>query len=243
MRSIERFYDLLSYNTIDTWRNQVFNLGRDFGYEKTLLAIFPDCNSPMEAEYAFLHSSYSVEWRNKYDELKLGHLDPTVSHCLIHSTPLIWTPEIFSARRQKEMYEEACGYGLKSGVTLPIHGARGELGILCFVNDVKPSVNFKRHAIHSFSELSCFRDFIFESALKFINDARPKKEFTHITNRELECLKWSAAGKSSWEIGELLHCTEATVNFHFSNIRRKLNSRSRQQAIVRAISLGLINPS
>lgn len=31
------------------------------------------------------------------------------------------------------MHEEACGYGVKSGVTLPIHGTKGELGIVCFV--------------------------------------------------------------------------------------------------------------
>jgi len=41
----------------------------------------------------------------------------------------------------------------------------------------------------------------------------------------------------------LLNCSEATVNFHFSNIRRKFNTNSRQQAVVKAIHMGLINPT
>jgi LuxR family quorum-sensing transcriptional regulator LasR len=241
MESIERFADLLCHGTLDSWRSQVFKLGRDFGYEQTLLAIFPDLNTPIEAEFAFLHSNYSSDWRDRYDAQKLGHVDPTVAHCLTKSTPLIWTPDIFSARKQKEMYEEACGFGIKSGVTLPIHGARGELGIVCFVSDVRPGPRFQRQAIHYLSDLSCFRDFIFESSLKFIKHSFPATKPAHLTCRELECLKWSAAGKNSWEIGYLLNCTEATVNFHFSNIRRKFNTNSRRQAVVRAINQGIIN--
>jgi len=242
MKSIERFADLLNYSTISEWRNKVFRLGNDFGYEKVLLAIFPDCNSPMEAEYAFLHSNYSSDWRKRYDENKLGHVDPTVSHCLSKSTPLIWTPGIFSAEKQKNMYEEACKYGLRSGVTLPIHGARGEFGVLCFVSDIEPTQHFQHRVIHSLAELSCLRDYIFESSFRFIKKICPANERVSITTRELECLKWSASGKNSWEIGELLNCTEATVNFHFSNIRRKFETKSRQQAIVRAIKLGIIDP-
>jgi LuxR family quorum-sensing transcriptional regulator LasR len=243
MESIERFSELLSYGSVASWRDQIFRLGRDFGYEQTMLAILPDHTAPAEAEYGFVHSNYSAAWRKKYDSDKLGEVDPTVIHCVSKTIPLIWMPDIFSARKQKELYEEACGYGIRSGVTLPIHGARGELGMVCFVSDTKPSRHFKRQAIHTLSELSCFRDFIFESSLKFFKPPSPIDEEIHITSRELECLKWSAAGKSSWEIGYILNCTEATVNFHFKNIRFKFNTKSRQQALVRAINLGLIDPS
>lgn len=243
MKPIERFANLLCFGTVEDWRNQIFKLGRDFGFEQTRLAILPDPNAPMEAEYAFQHSNYSSDWLNKYTTEKMHHIDPTFAHCISKSIPQIWSPDIFVSVKPKEMYEEACGYGIRSGVTLPIHGARGELGIVCFVSDVKPSPHFQRQAIHYLSELSCFRDFIFESSLQFIRHSCTAKHDIHITCRELECLKWSATGKNSWEIGYLLNCSEATVNFHFSNIRRKFNTTSRQQAIVRAINLGLIHPS
>lgn len=242
MNVIEQFADLMRHQTVETWRDRIFGLGRDLGYEQTLLAIFPDRHAPIEAKFAFLHSNYSPDWRNRYDEEKLGYVDPTVSHCINKSLPLIWSPEIFSAQKQKEMYEEACGHGLRSGVTLPIHGAKGELGILCFVSDTKPVKHFQRDTYHQLPELACLRDFIFETSLQFMQPASPDESHVPLTPRELECLKWSAAQKSSWEIGLILHCSESVVNFHFNNIRRKFDTSSRRQAIVKAINMGLIQP-
>lgn len=243
MKFIERFYDLIDRDNLEEWRNQIFKLGCNLGYEQTRLAILPDPHAPIEAEHAFQHSNYSSDWLNKYTAEKLHYVDPTFAHCITKSTPLIWSPEIFFAQKQKEMYEEACGYGVKSGVTLPIHGAKGELGIVCFVSDINPNKRFHREAHHNLPELSCFRDFILESSLQFMKPSRETERAIPVTPRKLECLKWGASGKSSWEIGHILNCTEATVNFHFSNIRRKFSTTSRQQAIVKAISLGLIGPN
>lgn len=61
-----------------------------------------------------------------------------------------------------------------------------------------------------------------------------------LTTREKEVLQWSAAGKSSWEIGQIVSCTEAGVNYHFNNIRRKFGVRSRSVAMIMALDLGLI---
>lgn len=243
MNFVERFADLLCNCTVEEWRARIFELGRDLGYEQTRFAILPDPKAPVEAEYAFQHSNYSAAWLNKYAAEKMHHIDPTFAHCLSNSIPQIWSPEIFSSKKQKEMYEEACGYGIRSGVTLPIHGARGELGIVCFASEAKPNRPIQLRSAQRIPELSCLRDFIFEGSLQFINQTHQTTERIHVTRRELECLKWSATGKSSWEIGYLLNCSEATVNFHFSNIRRKFNTNSRHQAVIRAINLGIVNPA
>lgn len=240
MDVIEQFSDLMCHSTIKNWRDHVFKLGNDLGYEQILLAIFPDRDTPVEIEYAFLHTNNSIEWLNTYHAQKLVDVDPVAAHCLMKSTPLILSPEVFSTPKQKEMYEEACGYGIRSGVAMPIHGARGEMGILCFVNGAKPDKSCQQNINRSLPELSYFRDFIFESSLQFISHSNQAREYIPVTCSELECLKWSAAGKSSWEIGQILNCTEATVNFHFGNIRRKFDTSSRRQAVVKAINLGLI---
>lgn len=238
---IEQLSELIASRSVEDWRENVFQMGRELGYEQTLLAILPNKNTPIEAEHAFLHSNYSTVWRDRYDAEKFHHIDPTVSHCLNKSTPLIWSPGLFASRRQKEMYEEATSHGIRSGISLPIHGANGELGMLCFVSDTRPDSHFHEKAMGNLPTLSFFRDFVLESSLKFMKPSRDNE--ISITPRELECLKWSAAGKSSWEIGNILRCTEANVNYHFGNIRRKFNTNSRQQAIARAIKLGLVNPA
>lgn len=61
-----------------------------------------------------------------------------------------------------------------------------------------------------------------------------------LTNREKEALLWSAKGKSSWEISRIFNCTEAGVNYHFSNIRRKFGVSSRWAAVMLALEQGLI---
>lgn len=240
MDAIEKFAGLACCNTAEAWQDQVFRHGARLGYEQALIAIFPHRQTPLEAAFAFLHSNYPAGWRRRYDAGKLGYVDPTVTHCATKSVPLIWSPEIFSSGPQREMYEEACGHGLRSGVTLPIHGARGEFGILCFVTDSRPDRNFQRNASNNLSELALLRDFVVETSLRFREPRLAPEKPVSLTKRELECLKWGAAGKTSWETAQILHCTEATVNFHFGNIRRKFDVDSRRQAVVKAIRCGLI---
>ena len=241
MKSTERFAELMYCNSVENWRDLIFKLGKDFGYEQTLLAILPDPSAPVEAEFAFLHSNYSAEWRNKYDAQQLQNVDPTFSHCASKSIPLIWSPEIFSGKKQKEMYEEACGHGLRSGVTLPIHGSQGEMGTLCFVTDKAPGKHFQQEAQRTLPELSYFRDFIFETSLRFMKPAESPEKVPPITRCELECLKWCAAGKSSRAIAQILNCSVATVDFHFTNLRNKFNVSSRLQVVAKALLYGLIN--
>ncbi len=243
MKTIERFSDLLSYHSVESWRDRIFQIGNEMGYERVLLAIVPTLQTPAESPFAFLHHNYPSRWLNKYDEEKMGHIDPVVSHCVAKSIPLIWSPDIFSTHRQHEMYEEACGYGIRAGVTLPIHGARGEFGVLCLVSATMPDKRFANESMRNIPALALFRDFISETSSQFMQHPAKGEQTVTLTPCELECLKWGAAGKSSWDIGRILHCSEAAVNFHFANIRRKFNTGSRHQAAIKAIRMGIISPS
>lgn len=71
-------------------------------------------------------------------------------------------------------------------------------------------------------------------------EARLANKPIHLTPRELECLQWSAAGKSSREIAMILGVSEAAINFHMANLRAKFDVGSRRQAVVQAIRYGLI---
>ena len=241
MKSAEMYFDLMCCDSVKAWRNMVFNFANDLGFEQTLLAILPDPNAPVEVEFAFLHSNYSLDWREKYDTDNLRLVDPTFIHCISKTIPLIWSPDIFSAGKPKEMYEEACGYGIRSGVTLPIHGAQGELGILCLVSDTHPGKYFQQEAREILPELTYFRDVIFETSLRFMGLSVSPEKMPSVTSRELECLKWCAAGKTTWEIAQIFHRSESAVNLHFSNLRKKFSVSSRQQVVVKAMRNGLLH--
>lgn len=237
MESFIQFDILLVCSSEEEWSIRVRELGKELGFEHIQVSLLPGHRSALEQ--TFVCSTYPEKWGEIYDGRKLAHIDPTIQHCLRHSTPLVWGSEIFTGKQQQAFYRQACSFGLHSGITLPFHGVNGELGILC-VNHVKQSREMADRG--KLSELSLMRDYVFESFRKLSSQEICETEIPAITPRELECLKWCAEGKSSWDIAHILKCSEAVVNFHFGNLRRKFNTTSRRQVVVRAIQMGIIYP-
>jgi DNA-binding CsgD family transcriptional regulator len=56
--------------------------------------------------------------------------------------------------------------------------------------------------------------------------------------REREALQWVAAGKTDWEIGEILGISESAAHKHVENAKRKIGVATRVQAVVEAIRSG-----
>ncbi|MGO8858011.1 MAG: response regulator [Steroidobacteraceae bacterium] len=63
-----------------------------------------------------------------------------------------------------------------------------------------------------------------------------------LNDREVQCLTWSARGKTSPEIATIVGLSKRTVNFHIENACRKLNVSTRTEAVVKATSGRLIAP-
>ena len=82
-------------------------------------------------------------------------------------------------------------------------------------------------------------------AMKFVatyEDAVAGSDRTpaRLTRREIQCLKWAAAGKTDAEVSEIVAIALPTVRFHIGNAARKLAVSGRAQAIHRAAILGYI---
>ena len=61
-----------------------------------------------------------------------------------------------------------------------------------------------------------------------------------LTDREIDCLNWTAAGKTSVEIAEILTLSEHTVNHYLNRATKKLDTANRTQAVAKALRIGLI---
>lgn len=239
MVRLQNLLELFDAQTADEWRTTLIQLGNQLGYEHALFGIV--ANRAIALESAFLVSNYHQQWRSTYDSQRLHAIDPTVLHCLSSAMPIVWEPRTFHGNDQNEFYEQACSYGLRSGISLPIHGSQGEFGVMSFVT------SDRRHAasenpMAALASLSLLRDYAVESSRKFMREEQ-EGQAVKLTARELECLKWVAAGKSSWEVSRILGRSEATVNFHMANIMRKFDVQTRQQAVVKAIKQGLVIPA
>lgn len=239
MLELDQLQTLLDAQNDKQWAKALTELAAQLGFEYSLFGVVPNKAQPLES--AFLVSNYPSEWRAAYDQQHLHGVDPTVSHCLGSALPIIWQPSSFQGQRQQEFYEQASSYGLRSGVTLPVHGRAGEFGMLSFVTGqgVRPG---QEAPLDTLASLTLIRDYALESSRKFSAAKGAQAPAVKLTERELECLKWVAAGKSSWEVSRILGRSEATVNFHLANIMRKFDVSTRQQAIVKSIAAGLVTP-
>ena len=82
-----------------------------------------------------------------------------------------------------------------------------------------------------------------QDTVKRLRDIQPESSDVKLTPREIECLTWATEGKSSWEISQILGCSERTAIFHLTNAATKLGANNRYQAISKALLSGVLSPA
>jgi len=91
-----------------------------------------------------------------------------------------------------------------------------------------------------FSQLSAIATCAMSRALQLMAPQDETASRARLTERETECLRWAALGKSEWEISRILGISEHTVERHLLNAKSRLGAVNRVQAVAEAIRLGLI---
>ena len=97
----------------------------------------------------------------------------------------------------------------------------------------------------AFDELSCAIDSVVSGETYICKSIlaqaeRNTESKTGLTKRELECLKLASRGVLTKNIAFELNLTERTVNFHISNICRKLGVSRRSEAVAVAFETQII---
>lgn len=75
---------------------------------------------------------------------------------------------------------------------------------------------------------------------RFEKDTCADAERVRLTRKEQEALRWAMLGKTAWETARIQGCSEATINFHLGNIRRKFGVSTLRAALVLAIVQGVV---
>lgn len=123
-------------------------------------------------------------------------------------------------------------FGLKS-----LHGEAAVAAVSWCVDD--EDADFKRaNAVRDLKVLLNY----FHSHVLRINGVDTTSEIL-MSARELDCLSWTAAGKTAWEASVILGISERTVRFHLNVAREKLNCATTTQAVAKAVSQQLIRLS
>jgi len=196
----------------------------------------------MEAGANLVICNYQSPWMQRYVEQDYFSIDPVVSHCFSSSLPYTWDRLHQDACEQpvRRFISEAQDFGLKNGVSVGLRGRRGQDALLSVATSV--DTNSAR------SDLKRAVPMVY-TILPYVYEAlHPLASNDHggnpsLSNRELECLLWSAEGLTAQEISDRICISTPTVNFHLKNAAGKLGVRNRTQAVARAILLGVIAPA
>ena len=94
--------------------------------------------------------------------------------------------------------------------------------------------NFMAKALRRFPDLGFFADIVRTERPTIGPEVMPSE-------KEIECIFWTANGKTSFEIAQILMLSEHTVNHYIASTCKKLGATNRAHAIVKAMKLGLFD--
>jgi len=185
----------------------------------------------------YVQCTYSDAWVRHYVTEDFVSIDPVVRLGLTSLVPLDWQElDTNSSPQVQRFFGDARAFGVgRHGLTFPVRGMRGETAIFSINADVNDRqwADLKKHALRDFHVLAQY----FHSKVLALNGhvAKPK-----LSQKQLACLRWAAAGKSTWDIAHIMKINERTVKFYLDTARHKLDCMTKIQAVAKAISLGIL---
>lgn len=127
-----------------------------------------------------------------------------------------------------------------AAIVVPVHLPFGQIGAVSFtLDDVHKTDLSAEFEAHGAAVGLLARQFIAGYA-RLRAEPRRLPPMSALSKREVECLKWAAAGKTDIEISLILSLSRATVRFHLRNASRKLNAVNKSQVLFKAAQLGYI---
>ena len=192
---------------------------------------------PLSRPNTVILNNYPRLWRERYADRGYVLTDPTVLHGRNSQVPLVWCNKVFGGARK--LWDEAQSFGLRHGWLQSSLDAMGVGGMLSLsrssggVTSEELACNqIKMRWLVNISHLGLSKIFVGRQ-VQLIDQP--------LTAREVEVLKWTADGKTSGEVSDILLVSENTVNFHVKNAVAKLRTANKTAAVVKAAMLGLLN--
>lgn len=190
-------------------------------------------------------STMSDDWIGHYLDSRLDLHDPHVQYVRSGQlSPYRWSERAASAlgdEKQRQVVEMAAEAGLRAQISLvapdPLGGADPIGGM---------TIGSSQNGAEFFSAIAGKESTLLFAGMLFhqfsIGDVRRQQVGAQrLSSRERDCMAHLAGGLRTTRIAERLGLSEATVEMHLRNARRKLNAATAAQAVARAIVFGEVS--
>jgi len=231
-RRLELYDEIINSKDIDSVQGVLSAQSRLLGFEKYAFFSFH-----MNAKPLSLHSRTLP--LADYIQNRYFLCDPILNRAQHHLLPIIWETDKWVGKlneTQRNTLNALRDLEIERGVSIPVHGPYGHFNVLCLSTHT-PMTDLSYWSFRYRDTLQLLGAY----ASSAIHEITSKKEkAVELTSRETECLYWTAEGKTAWEIAKILGIAERTVQFHIRNFMVKLDTCSKSQAVIKAISKGIL---
>ncbi len=208
-----------------------------FGFTHFMIATVPQPDSESIAAHSLV-TNLPSDLLARFDALGLIRTSIGIRRLRETTTPFqlmrdqLATPPSGGDSEVAEFHKVLADANLLQANFFPVHDVSGSRAFLALMGpslDIPPTtvMELQMVAIHLFNRL------VDISALW-------KTSTSRLSEREIQCLTWTAAGKTSSEIAGILGLSEHTVNHYLNHVTKKLDAVNRTQAVVKALKRGLI---
>ena len=187
--------------------------------------------------------NFPQAWQAHYDAQRYASIDPVLSRACRQLTPVEWTSALYASPEARQLLRDQRAAGLRCGVTYPVFTPSGALGTLSLASPRRSPRAPHAPVAHAWTQHAgaVLAMHVHEAVWRIVQRDASRHCAPVLTPRELECLRWVARGKTSWEIGRILALSEHGVVFHLRSVMRKFDVSSRHRAAKLASEYGLLD--
>jgi DNA-binding CsgD family transcriptional regulator len=217
---------------------------RGFGFDTfSYWMAHPPCEG--HETQTFLVTTEDTDWLRLYDARAYVEVDPRVNGLLQTTLPSVWDQRTFSSESPEigEFLATAGGYGIASGVVVPLRDRFGHSGMMALNAGIaNPDGERQRRVMNSLGDIALFGRYFQEVLNAAIGQRQfaPSTRFLSLSVRERECLFLASNGLSFSDVAATLRVPPNILQFHFNSIRSKLNASDVSEAISKAIDLRIL---
>jgi DNA-binding CsgD family transcriptional regulator len=229
--------DVLHASSVKDYGRQIVTFAHDLGFDIVAAMVVTD-HSPTLSEFQTVSNTpegFAEEFANQ----DTSRIDPVCQHCKKSSAPLVWDRRTYASARERALWEHQAEFGYRSGVAVALHPGRNRHFVFGanWHHDRPDRVpHFKR----IFDDLLEFTWHAQAAAFELSLPTLPGPGSALLARSELEALRWTMDGKTSWEVGMTMSLSEHHAKLLLRRAMQKLGCSTKYEAILRAIKLGLI---
>ena len=229
----------------DYWARTVADLGfSSFAYIGVRIGQISRSGAICHERVPVYLTTVDPGWEEEYIVSAFFGSDPIIREALARPVPIV-SLDLIKRRNLSEaerlVIHRGRDFSICQGLTLPIHALGGEIGIMTLFSSENEAEFYR--CLHAYRHMLHVMAIHFHTAVQDkLGNQDSVLQVIPLTPRELECLHWTAKGKTAWEIGEILMISQRTAQQHLVNALQKLRAVNKTHAVAKAVSLGLAAP-